>query len=141
MSLQYSHVPNVSELVPVLGGSCNMTETCTSIANSTCQNDSCVCVSGYVADSSKKACLPGTLNYRTCLPHRVWLNVFYKQTSHNFAHFPEFCFGYCNNDLNVWKKIVESRLIHSLFVIRPPYRRTFNLDCMRQLRLYILYTL
>jgi len=126
MSLQYNHVPNVSQFVPVLGGSCDMPANCSSIINSMCQNFSCVCVSDFVAHSSNKACLPGTLNYQTCLPHRVWLNVFYKQTSRNFAHFPEFCFVYCSNDLNVFKTIVESTLIHSLFLIRPPYRRTCN---------------
>lgn len=44
--------------VPVLGGSCNVTENCASIAYATCQDNSCVCVSDYVADSSNKTCLP-----------------------------------------------------------------------------------
>jgi hypothetical protein len=87
MSLKFSHVPNVSQLIPVLGGSCEKTEDCESIANSTCNSNSCVCGPGFVADSANKTCLQGTLNYRTCLPHRVWLHVFYEQTSRNFAHF------------------------------------------------------
>lgn len=127
MSLKYSQVPNVSQLLPVLDGSCNTIEDCASITNSICNNNStCVCDSNFVADSTNKKCLPGTLNYRTCLPHRIWLHVFYKQTSHNFAHFPEFCFVYCSNDCNVLKTIVESRNIHSLFLIRPPHQRTPN---------------
>jgi len=126
MSLQYSHVPNVSQFVPAIGDSCNINDNCESITNSKCENDKCVCESDYVADSSSKKCLPGTLNYQICLPHGIWLNLFHKQTSRNFAHFHEFCFVYCSNDLNVLKTFVESRLIQSLFLIRPPYRRTCN---------------
>jgi hypothetical protein len=127
MSLKDSHMPNVSLLAPVLDGSCDITGNCTTIANSRCKdNSTCECVPGFVADSTNKKCLPGTLNYRTCLPHRVWLLLFYKETSRNFAHFPGFCFEYCCKDGNVLKTIVESRRIHSLFLIRPPHQRTSN---------------
>jgi hypothetical protein len=87
MSLKYNHVPNVSQLVPALGGSCETNEDCASVNNSACLNDTCECGSGFVSDSKKEACLPGTLNYRTCLPRRLWLSLLYKQISLNFAHF------------------------------------------------------
>jgi hypothetical protein len=103
MSLKYNHVPNVSQLIPVLGGTCVTSADCTSV-NSTCNSDStCECESGFVADSKNTTCLPGTLNYRTCLPHRVWLSLLYKQISRNSSHFPGFCFMYCSNDGNVLK--------------------------------------
>jgi len=90
-------MPNVSQLVPVLGGSCNTTDGCAPIPNSTC-NSTCVCEQDFVEGTTNKTCLPGTLTYRMCWPRRVWLHVLYKKTSRNFAHFPEFCFMYCSND-------------------------------------------
>jgi len=60
MSLKYIHVPNVSQLFSVPGASCNVNGDCASINNSTCNNSTCVCVSGFVANSTKKTCLPGT---------------------------------------------------------------------------------
>jgi hypothetical protein len=88
MSLKYNYVPNVSQLIPVLGDSCDKDKGCPSIANSTC-NSTCVCMPGFVADSTKEKCLPGTLQIIECVYHSVRLHVIYKQTSRNFAHFPE----------------------------------------------------
>jgi hypothetical protein len=69
-------MPNVSQLVPVIGGSCSTAEDCARIDNSMCKSDStCVCAEGFVEDTTNKTCLPGTLTLILLMWRIGWANI------------------------------------------------------------------